>query len=390
MSATPVLDVLVIGSGITGLSTLVHLKARGISRVALAADATHAPSSRQLPGLLMGGQLDNFTRISHRHGAAKAAELWRFGDAAFDALVAYARTAGVRVDTGSRLRLITSEAELREAEQAVCELHAAGFTGVTLANQTASKSATSPFGARVLAVQNDGDRAAVVDASALSTQLARATADVPRLGRVRSVKRAGAHLVATLEDGTATRAEIAVLGAHLGIKALVPELDDALVSYADQWGAWPFAKSAERTPLPVGTVFTATHANEWGGLDGDRLVYGGARYLRPLGGMEATSAAPEDRITKHLSDLAKATIVGSPGGSPTRAGAGLDIRPCDELPVVGPMYGESRLLIGAGYMGLGLTMGFHAGACLAELVAKGTAPALPRTLWPERLRSLES
>jgi glycine/D-amino acid oxidase-like deaminating enzyme len=387
MSATTVLDVLVIGSGITGLSTLVHLKARGISRVALAADAARAPSSRRLPGVLMGGQLDNFTRISHRHGQPIAAALWRFGDAAFDALIAHARAAGIEVATGRRLRLVTSEAELREAEQAVRELQGSGFTNVTLENQTASKAGATPFGDRVIAVQDDGARAGLLDSAALATRLEQATAEVPRVGRVRALSRPGGALTVTLEDGSTLRAEIVVLAAHLGIKTLVPELDDALVPYADQWGIW------ERAPTPAissGTVVTATHANEWGAVDGQRVIYGGARYLRPLGGMEAKSAAAEERITTHLATLAKSTFRGVAGGAPSSVGAGLDIRPCDELPVIGPMYGESRLLIGAGYMGLGLTMGFHAGACLAELVVKGSAPALPRILWPERLRSLEA
>jgi glycine/D-amino acid oxidase-like deaminating enzyme len=69
--------------------------------------------------------------------------------------------------------------------------------------------------------------------------------------------------------------------------------------------------------------------------------------------------------------------------------AGLDCRPCDELPIIGPMFGESRILVGTGYMGLGLSWGFLAGKCLANLVAKGKSPMLPSRLTPARLRSLE-
>jgi glycine/D-amino acid oxidase-like deaminating enzyme len=53
------------------------------------------------------------------------------------------------------------------------------------------------------------------------------------------------------------------------------------------------------------------------------------------------------------------------------------------------MFGEGRILVATGFMGQGLTQGFFAGRCLAELVAHGAAAALPRRLWPERLRSLE-
>ena len=65
-----------------------------------------------------------------------------------------------------------------------------------------------------------------------------------------------------------------------------------------------------------------------------------------------------------------------------------EIVPCDELPLMGPMFGDSRILLAAGYMGTGLTLGFQAGKCLAQLISSGSAPSLPRRLWPERLRSL--
>jgi glycine/D-amino acid oxidase-like deaminating enzyme len=54
------------------------------------------------------------------------------------------------------------------------------------------------------------------------------------------------------------------------------------------------------------------------------------------------------------------------------------------------MYGNGRMLVACGYMGTGLSWGFLAGKCLADLIASGHAKDLARSLWPERLRSLES
>jgi glycine/D-amino acid oxidase-like deaminating enzyme len=68
----------------------------------------------------------------------------------------------------------------------------------------------------------------------------------------------------------------------------------------------------------------------------------------------------------------------------------LDINPCDEIPIAGPMYGRGRLLVAAGFLGLGLSQGFLAGRCLADLVKDGRCDDLPRQLWPERLRSMEA
>ena len=66
----------------------------------------------------------------------------------------------------------------------------------------------------------------------------------------------------------------------------------------------------------------------------------------------------------------------------------IGVRPCDELPIIGPMYGNDRLLFACGYLGNGLSWGFQAGKCLAELITEGQSATLPRQLWPERLRSM--
>ena len=49
---------------------------------------------------------------------------------------------------------------------------------------------------------------------------------------------------------------------------------------------------------------------------------------------------------------------------------------------------DHRIFLATGYMGSGLTMGYLAGQCMAELILTGACPKLPRRLWPERLRSL--
>ena len=77
-------DIVVIGAGVTGLSTALHLEAAGVGRVALAGGVA-APLSGLASGVIAGGLVDNFTRVSHAHGADFAAELWRFGDLAYDA-----------------------------------------------------------------------------------------------------------------------------------------------------------------------------------------------------------------------------------------------------------------------------------------------------------------
>ena len=67
----------------------------------------------------------------------------------------------------------------------------------------------------------------------------------------------------------------------------------------------------------------------------------------------------------------------------------LECKACDELPLIGPSHGGSRILLGTGYGLHGIGLGFMAGKCLAELIHFGKSDALPRICWPERLRSWE-
>ena len=73
-------DVVVIGTGIVGLSTAYHLQRLGVHRLALAGPGPQASASSQAAGFISGGQPDNFTRVSQAHTLERAAALWRFGE----------------------------------------------------------------------------------------------------------------------------------------------------------------------------------------------------------------------------------------------------------------------------------------------------------------------
>src|SRR5262249_31769780 len=104
-------DVVVIGAGITGLSARFHLARLGVKRVASAAPRRAQGRPRgTLTSLLTGGQIDNFTRVSHAHGAAFGAALWRFGDQGFEALLQFCHSYEVACAAARRIRLITSPA----------------------------------------------------------------------------------------------------------------------------------------------------------------------------------------------------------------------------------------------------------------------------------------
>lgn len=374
-------EVVVIGSGVAGLSALYHLRRLGVTRVALSSGAPETAATRHGAGLLWGGQVDNFTRLSHTQGGAFAAELWRLGDRAFDELTNFAEGHGVPMTRGRRQRLIVSAAEQVEAEKAVAELQAQGLG----AKLVAPSDLLTP---RVIAVQDDGPRGGAIDTYALMEALEKETADVPRFGPTRKLQLSSSGASLHLDDDVRVDCEMVVVCAHLGIGDLIPELKSALVPFADQWSE---IRLRERAPSWKGTAFSANHTYEWGVFPSpDRVRFGGGRYLRPMAGIEATSATVDPKITAHLLGQLAKTFTFADGAEVVLTVASRDIRPCDELPLIGPMFGDGRALVATGFMGAGLTMGFLAGRCLAELVKSGRCDILPRKLWPERLRTLES
>ena len=376
-------DVVIIGAGVTGLSAALHLKARGIAKIAVSDDSRQPSFSTLGAGSVFGGQLDNFTRVSHAHGDDLARAFWAFGDHAYDEFQRFAADEGLVNGTHRHLRLITSATELTEAQEAVAAMTAAGF----LTKILEPKAAGIPLTNRVLAVQDDGPRSMTVDPRAVHQRLRQKTANLPHFGRATAVEEVGGGVRVQLDSGTVLEAEIAVIAAHLGTGVLIPELKDALVGVADQWSAISFSGIS----LPVGMTYSAQHTHEWGVVTAPGLMrVGGGRYLRPMAGIEATIPTVLPAIAPHLRDKLAATFSGLVPDRILMSNGYLDINPCDELPIAGPMYGRGRLLVAAGFFGLGLSQGFFAGRCLADLVKDGRADQLPRQLWPERLRSIEA
>lgn len=386
-------DVVVIGTGITGLSAAFHLAGAGIEKVALSGpDPAWPTASAASAGLAAGGQTDNYTRVSNAHGRDFAKDLWCFGDASYDALATWCDLSGVPFQAARRLRLITSEHELGECEEAVRQM-AASKLPATLMKRPAAGRFADELTTRILAVQDDGPRGAWVDVGAALAKLAEALPATPRLPAVRAIEpRPGkGGLTLTLEGGKKLRCEMVIVAAHLATARLVPEIAPALVSVADQWSELRLATPRTGAWTAPGIAFSLNHTYEWGvTYPHGGLALGGGRYLRPMAGVEAKEASALASIEAHLLEqLARSFRFGG-GAVAVRTQATLDCRPCDELPIIGPMFGEGRILVATGFMGQGLTQGFFAGQCLAELVARGAAPALPRRLWPERLRSLEA
>ena len=377
--------VVVIGGGITGLSTALHLKKKGITRIALSQANTLGTPTRLASGFCSGGQLDNFTRLSHVHGMDLARQLWEFGNCAFDSLVTFAQEHQVHFMSSRRYRFLASLAELTEAKKAVSQLVSNALEGSILSPPSTDLSS------RILSIQDDGPRGGYIDPESLFQAITHSTSSIPRLPAVEIIERKNGSISLMLQDGHRVLADVVVVAAHLNTGALISELESSLVPFTDQWTDFFLSNGILPDLCSPGLAFTTNHTYEWGVVTAkNRIRFGGARYLRPLAGLETTHSNVDPKITAHLKmQLANTFKSLNPDTLVARATYSfLDIRPCDELPIIGPMFGEPRILVGTGFSGQGIQTGFYAGSMLASLIAQGEAPGLPRALWPERLRSL--
>ena len=372
---------MIIGAGMTGLSAGYHLKKGGLDRFVVLSDG-QAGASRKAAGLLLGGLMDQYTRIEHAYGGQIAKEMWAFGDSCLGQLALFSKDLK-SVKKLARLRLIVSKEELAEAQVATSAMQKAGFDTALLTR----KDQAAPWehlGQRVLAIHREGVGAYLADTGEILEKLASPIKEKVMTGHnIRLVIRKDGALV--LGDNLEISCHMVLLASHCGIKRLLPSLEPILIPYGDQW----LDLQPDFQENPPDMAFSAHHGYEWGAAAPGRLLLGGGRFLRKHAGIGESAPLVEPKVTQYLQNQLKKTFVHLKNAKVKSAQALAGLRPCDELPIIGPMFTHSQILLSTGYMGSGLAMGFAGGKAISELILTGRCTWLPDKLHPRRLRTLE-
>lgn len=370
-------QVVIVGGGITGLSTAYHLNQLGIDEITIIDDPNGLTTSRSGAGFVLGSLFDNITRIAHAYGLPFASQIYRFSQQAWQSLGNFCQQRGVPFETAGHRRLIISTNEKIEATKAVSLFREGGFAAQLLpVDQQLYDSK------RVCALQNDAIGGGYLDLQKLFANLTVKARFIK--AKVTTINSDGSCLV----DGRTLTSELIVVAAHHQIAELIADLREIVIPYSDQWSVFRLATASNF--LRRGQIYTANHGHEWAVVaDSNTLHLGGARFLRRFAGIGDAQPYVDNKISNYLARRFADYLPSLRGQLQLATTTALiGVRPCDELPIIGPMYGNDRLLLACGYMGNGLSWGFQAGKCLAELIANGQSASLPRQLWPERLRSI--
>lgn len=369
-------QVTIVGGGITGLSTAYHLNQRGIDQITIIDDPNERTTSQMCAGFVLGSMFDNITRIAHAYGLEFAGQIYRFSQQAFQNIESFCRQHNVPLTTAEHRRLIVSTNEKIEATKAVALFRQGGFNAQLLPVDQQLYDSD-----RVCAVQDDAIGGGYLDLPQLFAKLSVKAKRIE--ARVTAINN-GSCIV----DGKTLTSELVVVAGHHQIAELITDLREIIIPYSDQWSV--FRMTPASSFLRRGQIYTANHGHEWAVVADDNTIHiGGARFLRRFAGIGDAKPYVDNKISSYLSQRFADYLPSLRGRLQlTTTTALIGVRPCDELPIIGPMYGNDRLLFACGYLGNGISWGFQAGKCLAELIAEGRSATLPRQLWPERLRSM--
>ncbi len=349
-------DICIIGGGVTGLATAYYLKKSNINSVEVRTRGIF----KNVLGLVMASHRDNITRLATAHGEEFAIDFLNFFAEGRKELVNYCTEHHLTATSGNKIRWGQKDFEKLEMQKAQKLL---GSTNL----KVQYKEDDSNF------LQTEADSVTFVDYQKLVTSL---ESEVQEFIKVTNAPERNLEPFAMI-----------VCANHFNVSKVLPHFANCFVTAQDQWWSYARPKNFNLTPYDF---LAFENGHDWIYSTVEKIYMGGGRYMRKWAGFEAETAFYDTLIERKISSKIS-KIIGEKALAdlkPVEQVAFLDCFPCDELPVVGPNFGDSRFLVGSGYLGCGIAPAFLAGKCLAELIVTGKSESLPRRFYPERLRSL--
>ncbi|MEC9047996.1 MAG: FAD-dependent oxidoreductase [Planctomycetota bacterium] len=376
--------VAVIGGGVAGITTALHLARAGVDVLVLEAGDVAARASGRNDGQLLLGLGEHYNRIHGQFGPDRARLLWDFLQRNHDEMLAELRDAGIEcsLEQAGGLRLAETVHEQEELRKAAALLRADGRRHELL--EAADVAARLPrsrgyHGGLFLEEEAIVQPAAMV--RGLAARAVEAGATIAQRCAARAIRGEAGDFTVELEDGRGVQAQVVVhctaaLGQSLDRTGL---LGRAVFAYRGQIVATDPLPDEIAAQFPA-CAMSSNFCYEYFRMHRRRFVLGGMRWSVPgeeVGVVDDANHHPqvsENLIAyarRHFPDLADVPFphvwTGVMAGSP------------DALPLCGAMPGQPGEFALLGFNGYGLSFAFLAGKCLSELIIDGESrhEALP-------------
>lgn len=376
--------VVVIGGGIAGVATALHLARAGVDVLVLEAGEVAGRASGRNDGQLLLGLGEHYNRIHGQFGPERARLLWDFLQRNHDAMLDELRTAGVAcsLEQAGGLRLAETEHEQVELRQAAALLRAEGRRHELL--EAADVAARLPLAQGFHGGLFLEEEAIVQPAAMVRGLAARATeagATIVQRCAARAVHGEAGDFRVELDDGRVIGAQVVVhctaaLGRDLDRTGLLAR---KVFAYRGQIVATDPLPSELAAQFPA-CAMSSNFCYEYFRMHERRFVLGGMRWSvagEEVGVVDDGAHHPEvsDNLIAYarrhfpiLEDVPFPHVwTGVMAGSP------------DALPLCGAMPGQPGEFALLGFNGYGLSFAFLAGKCLSELIIDGESSheALP-------------
>ena len=389
-------DVLIVGAGPLGWSCAQLLAAQGISTLIVdpnISDNTPLWATQGL-GIFWPSLNDPPTRAVVAHGLDMAVWLQNFCRLGSESSGDFFHKAALRKIRCVRLGLASHE--VRELNQA--------YT-LNLGLKAAESSAGAQF-------FEESFPAFLVDET--NTRDAFSMRRLKDLGhcreRVVSITEGKDGCTVLLGNNQSHECEIVILANGYQIAELVPWVKEMLVPMSDVYSEWSsnLACPDHCEPLAVRTAsghvaalfIPQASAQGHGYTWTVRLT--GPRFLLPSAGagVDLSGNPVSDSLSEKINEWLRTSFLpvmtqvlqtSHPAEGIklklNRARFGVDCLPCDELPILGELGSQGRILASTGWLGCGWSASLQAASVMCELIEKGSSPRLAGLLKPSRWRS---
>jgi glycine/D-amino acid oxidase-like deaminating enzyme len=351
------LDVVVVGAGLTGLTTTLLLARAGLRVACVEARHVGAVTTGHTTGKVSLLQGTHLSRI-RRHGSESTARA--FVDASREGmewLLRFCDDHGVATQRRTAVTYAATTGELGTVER---EHRVAGSLGLPVEWRERLDVPFPHVGATVLADQAQLDAMEVL--LALATQVREHGGTIHQGRRVRSVSTSGDDRVAHLDDGHDLRAR------HVVLATGAPILDRGL-HFARLEPQRSYALALAGGPALDGMYLSAgSDSRSVRDVPGGALVVGGSGHV--VGRTRSAQA--------HVEALRSWAAAHWPGTSETHAWSAQDYRSPDGLPIIGRLpRGGGRIHLATGYEKWGMAASVLAARAISGDIL-GKEPAGPR------------